>query len=123
MKKLEELKVLLVDDEELIRIVLKKALERFVKSVDLAQNAKEALNLFSANTYDIILTDMRMPDVSGEVLIKKIRAKDQEIPIIVISAYDARELPELDQNLIQGMQKKPIAPTQIKKAFEEIFSA
>lgn len=123
MKKIAELNVLLVDDEELIRIVLKKALERFVNRVDLAQNAKEALNLFNTQSYDIVLTDIRMPDVSGDMLIKKIRAKNAEIPIIVISAYDAQEFPDLDTSLIRGIQKKPIAPTQIKKAFEEIFSA
>lgn len=122
MKKIEELNVLLVDDEELIRIVLKKALERFVNRVDLAQNAKEALNLFNSESYDIVLTDIRMPDMSGDTLIKKIRVKNQEIPIIVISAYDPQEFPDLDTSLIQGIQKKPIAPTQIKKAFEKIFS-
>ncbi|MEN9938380.1 MAG: hypothetical protein RLZZ387_4959 [Chloroflexota bacterium] len=61
-------RVLVVDDEVAIGMLVRRALERAGMSVEVAHNGREALELFGVRRYDVVLCDLRLPDVSGQEL-------------------------------------------------------
>jgi len=83
----KEVKILVVDDEELIRWSLQKALMHMSPSVEVARNGEEALEMLQKSDYDIVITDFKMPGLSGLELLAKIREKETRPTVIVISAY------------------------------------
>jgi two-component system response regulator AtoC len=85
-------KVLVVDDEENIRLVLQTLLQKHEYEVQVAQSAERALALFDGWKPDLVLADVRMPGMSGIALCEELRARGNEAPIIVMSAYGSIEL-------------------------------
>lgn len=79
--------ILLADDDENLRRVLEFQLSEAEYSVSVAQDGAEALELFSENDFDCVITDLRMPKLSGLELLEKIKTVDPEIPVIVITAF------------------------------------
>jgi FixJ family two-component response regulator len=86
-----EPKILVVDDEELIRLSLNKLLEKHGYRVDVASSAAEALEKIKANGYQIVITDIMMPDMDGIELLKKIKEQDRGIYVIMMTAYASLE--------------------------------
>jgi len=80
-------RVLVVDDEPLMRDMLYAALRRKKMPVDKAENGKLALEMISKNKYDIVLTDMRMPYMTGLELLAQTKKKYPEIDFIMLTAY------------------------------------
>ena len=81
------LSILLVDDEELALEGILAHLSRLGHAVTTARNGKEALEHFVADKPDVVVTDLRMPVMSGNVLIRKLRALDTDVPIIVMTGH------------------------------------
>lgn len=84
----KDLKVLYVEDNDDVRIQTAKVLSIYFQNITQSKNAKEALKKFKNSTFDLIFTDIDMPEINGLEMIKQIREKDDFIPIIIISAYD-----------------------------------
>ncbi|KAA3613662.1 MAG: PAS domain-containing sensor histidine kinase [Calditrichaeota bacterium] len=82
--------ILIVDDDELVRNVASKSLERYGYHVLIAQNGEEAFALFKANesSIDVLLIDLTMPELDGRALIEKIHRTNPEIKAILSSGYD-----------------------------------
>lgn len=80
-------RVLVVDDEESLRLVLKSFLKRDGYEVEVASSGKEALSLVESFGPDFILTDVRMPKMGGLDLLSTLKAKGIETTVIVMSAY------------------------------------
>ena len=78
-------KILLAEDDPDVREMLAFALRHAGHVVTLAENGKEALKLCSANSYDLIITDILMPKQDGFKVIRKLKKKQRDIPIIAIS--------------------------------------
>ncbi|EFV77636.1 hypothetical protein HMPREF1013_02137 [Bacillus sp. 2_A_57_CT2] len=70
-----QVKILLVDDEERIRRLLKMYLERENYSIDEAENGNQALSKALANDYDVILLDLMMPGKDGIEVCRELREK------------------------------------------------
>jgi two-component system response regulator AtoC len=85
-------RVLVVDDEENIRLVLKTLLKRHGYEVEVASNGEEALKLVDSFGPDFVLTDVRMPRMGGLDLLSTLRAKQRDATVIVMSAYGNLEL-------------------------------
>ena len=83
--------VLVVDDEPLMRDMLYSALRRKKMPVDRAENGKEALEMISKKHYDIVLSDMRMPQLTGLELLTQIKKKYPHIDVIMLTAYGTIE--------------------------------
>jgi EAL domain-containing protein (putative c-di-GMP-specific phosphodiesterase class I) len=79
------LRVLLVDDEESIRTIYGSMLEEAGLDVVTAANAAEALGQMRTNKWDVILSDIQMPDISGIELLKKVRAVDLDVPVVLMT--------------------------------------
>ena len=84
-------KVLVVDDESDIRESLELLLASEGYAVELAQNAGEGLQKMESQPYDLVLLDLMMPDRSGMEVLQEVRARDQETPIFMITAYGSVE--------------------------------
>jgi|AntAceMinimDraft_17_1070374.scaffolds.fasta_scaffold01057_9 putative nucleotidyltransferase with HDIG domain len=80
--------ILAVDDEEAIRTVLKTILEGEGYLCDTAASANEAVGRLRENQYDVILTDIMMPGMSGIELLDLIRKRDDEIAVIMLTALN-----------------------------------
>jgi two-component system NtrC family response regulator len=83
--------VLLIDDNENLCRITKYQLEKSGYSVDVAYSGREGLQKFGQMTYDVIISDVQMPDISGLELVKQVREKNEEIPIIIITAFGSVE--------------------------------
>lgn len=81
-------KILVVDDEAPIREVLQKGLSQMGGFlVDTAQNGQEAIEKVERETFDIVLTDLMMPEMNGMELLKMIKGTRPELPVIMMTAY------------------------------------
>ena len=80
-------KILIVDDEESIRLLYKEELEEDGFAVEVARNGKEALEKLSLFRPDLITLDIKMPVMDGIEALKRIREVDRQLPIILCSAY------------------------------------
>jgi CheY-like chemotaxis protein len=91
--------VLVVDDEQGVREVLQRWLERWGYQVRVAAHAREALESMLAAPADILLTDIKMPDRDGLWLVERVRAKWPNTPIIVASGVVEMEAVKKAQRL------------------------
>lgn len=80
-------RILVVDDEKNARDGLKIALETAQRKVDVAEDGKQALDLIKEHTYDILITDIRMPEMDGMALLKEAKQEDPSLNAIVLTAY------------------------------------
>ncbi len=78
-------KILVIDDEEDVRVVLKKVLERAGYDVCVAADGKEGLQVLEEQGVDLVITDVIMPGIDGVATVQKIREKFLNTRIIVIS--------------------------------------
>ncbi len=80
-------KILVIDDERAIRSTLKEVLEYEKHEVDLAEDGPKGIELFSTNTYDIVLCDIKMPKMDGIEVLAKIHESAPDTPVIMISGH------------------------------------
>ncbi len=87
------MKILIVDDQKVNRLLLKKLLEKTQAELLFAENGQEAVDVFQQAAPDLILMDMMMPVMGGAEAIQKIRAiqTEKNVQIIVISAFSDEE--------------------------------
>lgn len=78
-----KLRVLVADDEEILREVLAFEFRRRGHEVVEAANGHEAFELISANPVDVVVTDVRMPDGDGVELLQRIKAHDIRLPVVI----------------------------------------
>ena len=79
-------RVLVIDDEKAIRKLLEIALTRSGFHVDMAADGQEGISKFSSNVYDLVITDVLMPDMDGYQVVNYIRKSSRkEVPIIGLS--------------------------------------
>jgi CheY-like chemotaxis protein len=112
-------RVLLIDDNEVNREVLGEMLRRLGHTVTLAADGEEGLALLAARNYDVIFTDVQLPQVDGLELTRRFREAGGRTPIIALTAHSARESRELC--LAAGMNlvlTKPVDSAQLATAIE-----
>lgn len=112
--------ILLAEDEENVRESFKKVLLLYVKEVFTAKDGKEAYELYTKHNPDIIITDIKMPKINGIELIKKIRQKNHDIPIIVTSAHTDQDLllESIKLSLVEYVVK-PIKEKELNRLLRE----
>ncbi len=119
-KFLKHLKVLLVEDEEKLAILLKNAIGDNFYSFTVAHDGKDGMEKFLTITPDIIITDIMMPKKTGLEMAKEIKKIDPSIPIIILSAFS--ETDKLLNAIDIGVVKYFIKPFDIDELLEYIES-
>jgi putative two-component system response regulator len=79
--------VLCVDDEPIVLRLMARLLERLGVDVTTATGPLEALAVFEAERFDLVITDIRMPGMDGHAFLAEIRARDSEVPVIVATGH------------------------------------
>jgi PAS domain S-box-containing protein len=106
-------RVLLVEDEELVRALARRSLERAGYRVRIASSAEEALELVRANhnAYDALVTDVVMPGMSGPELARALDDSGRPLPVLFVSGYTADHLGELPRDA--AFLAKPFRPGEL----------
>jgi DNA-binding NtrC family response regulator len=83
----EPAKILVVDDEKSILLLLREALGQWGYQVKTASSATEALEILRTELFDAMLSDVRMPDMSGLDLLREVRKQDESIEVVMMTGY------------------------------------
>ncbi len=84
-------RILIIEDEKLIRWSLRQRFAEEGYLVDDAENATEGLDRLSRVTYDLVMLDYKLPDISGLDVLRRIREDDQDIVVLIMTAYSSVE--------------------------------
>ncbi len=84
-------RVLVVDDETKMQRVLEIMLKRLGHAVDCAGNAEDAIEIIKSTAFDLIISDVRMPGMSGIDFLETLRKQGNDVPFIVMTAYGTIE--------------------------------
>jgi two-component system response regulator AtoC len=95
----EPARILVVDDEEGIRITISRALQRAGYLVDAVENGRQAIEKAEANFYDLALIDIRLPDMDGTELLTAMKETTPKMIKIILTGYPAL------QNAIDAVNK------------------
>jgi putative nucleotidyltransferase with HDIG domain len=79
-------KILVVDDEEAIREVVATLLEAQGYQCTVVENGRAALEKFLGDSHDLVVSDIVMPEMDGLKLLEKVRANNQDVPVIMVTA-------------------------------------
>jgi len=117
---LKQLSLLYVEDEDIARLSIGGFLRRYVETLLLASNGSEGLQLYQEKDPAVVITDLEMPVMNGMEMIRRIRALDHDIPIIITTAYDddAHYCPEADMTIL-----KPISFMELLQAVKNCLAA
>lgn len=109
-------KLLLVEDDIKTRDVLKGFLDEFFSLIKVAGDGNEAWKVYRQEHFDLVISDIEMPNTNGVMLSKGIKARNQNQVIIISSAYtDEKYLVELINIGIDGFLKKPVNIDELYK--------
>ena len=136
-------KILIVDDERSILELLKTVFQKQGYRVETSLSARKALDMIEEDSFDLILTDIKIPGMSGMDLLKKVKEMNSDIPVIMITAYGTIkqavealkggaldyvvkpfDVDELKIIVSQGLEKKRLKEENIllKKELREKYS-
>ncbi|HSG02351.1 MAG TPA: response regulator [Marinobacterium sp.] len=107
------LKVLLAEDDAMLRMLTQRMLEKSGAQVAVCNNGKEALDVFEKGQFDLVITDLMMPELDGIGLTRAIKASGSAIPIIGVTAAVVGE--ETDIMLREGVSASIPKPINIEK--------
>ena len=112
-------RLLVVDDEEADRIIIGTVLDRAGHEVEFASNGEEALQTYLQSSFDIVVTDIHMPDGDGLEFIKALIAMVPETVIIAVSGKGPELLAEAESHGVLAAFSKPIDPQKLVDAIAQ----
>lgn len=120
----KNLNLLFAEDHTELRESTTEILKNFFKNVDAVSDGIEALELYNENSYDIVLTDIRMPNMDGVTLTKKIYEINPKQRVIILSAHDESKylIPLINLGVSQFI-KKPIDYQELINALFKVSKA
>lgn len=111
--------VLIVDDSSTMRKIISRSLRQAGLTVDEIYEAGdgiEGLNALKANSVQLILSDINMPNMDGMEFIKQVRSSGNKVPIVMITTEGGEDvLKEAMKNGASDSIKKPFTPEQLKE--------
>jgi CheY-like chemotaxis protein len=114
-------KILYVEDNKALRDKAKILLEKFFKSVDLASDGEIGLEMFKKEHYPIVISDIKMPHMDGMILSKEIKRIKPETKIIIMSAFDDKEL--LFKGIELGVFRFLTKPVNVEELAKVLYKA
>lgn len=88
----KKMKIMVIDDENIVGKRLKPALEKSGDLVETFEDGEKALERFNASPFDIVVTDIRMDKIDGIEILEKIQAKSPRTKVIIITGYATVEV-------------------------------
>ena len=114
--------ILVVDDEENTREGLSKILTKEGYAVEMAANGKEAIGVLKRQSFDLVITDMRMPLMDGFEVLREIKKMDEEVGVIMITAYGEVEsyLEAMNMGAFEYINK-PVRVNELKRVITKVL--
>jgi two-component system response regulator HydG len=116
--------ILVVDDDPSNRVTLERLLKREGYVVNHAESGREAMEVLRSNSIDLVLTDLKMPGMSGLDLLRAVRAVDPDVEVVVMTAYGTVEtaveaMKEGAYDFVAKPLRRLELVTTVKKALEK----
>ncbi len=122
-KQLRGLRILVVDSDDRVRRSAHSILGRFGCVVEAAPEGREAVSMARLNPYDVILADIRLPDLTGHEVFQKLRQVRPNTPVILMSAYGydpSHSIVKCRQEGLRGVLFKPFRVEQLVEVLEKL---
>lgn len=122
----EGLRILVAEDEPLAAMVIEDALTEAGHSVLLAADGEEAERLAQSNNFDLLVTDLAMPRMTGWELIPRLRAEHPNLPVVVMTGFlppNGREILMADGRGPLALLLKPFELHQLMTAIDQVAAA
>lgn len=119
-------RILVVDDESTLVFFLRQGLQEadVACKVDVAPSGEEAVTKLTYNRYDLLITDLKMPGISGFTLVEVARSLHPDIKVILMTAYGSREVQTEAQNIgVDGYLTKPFPTAQLQEMAFDILAS
>jgi CheY-like chemotaxis protein len=124
IKKGREARILVIDDEETVRGVLSQILSQGKHRVTVAENGEDGIRLFKEEEFDIVLTDLGMPGMSGWEVGRAIKKMSPHTPVGMITGWEAEvDQAKIKENGIDFVIPKPFQFDQILKVVDETIAS
>jgi CheY-like chemotaxis protein len=114
-------RVLVIDDDRHVRMLLDDLLAAWGYEADFAADGVEGLALFEQGTYDVVLTDLTMPRVTGLDVVAGVRSRDPSVAVIMFTAFMG-ELQGEDERLGFTVLRKPLNIEGLRRALRETLA-
>ena len=115
-------RILVIDDDKGIRQLSAEVLVRHGYLVDAAEDNTAGWKTLQTNSYDLLITDLDMPEMSGLRLVKKLRAARMALPVIlVLGTLTQLELSRNPWLQLSGVLLKPFSPDQLLEAVQSVL--
>ncbi|HEU4436314.1 MAG TPA: response regulator, partial [candidate division Zixibacteria bacterium] len=123
LKKVGELSILVVDDDENIRNVLSEMLDFMGHKVASARDGSEAFGFLDRATYDLVITDLGMPGISGWEVARRVKEKNPKTPVMLVSGWGAQIDPaRVREAGIDLVLNKPFHLDDVRRSISEVLS-
>jgi len=114
---MKQIKALVIDDEQVVLDSVKKILAEEKYEVDVTLSGKQGIEMAIKNSYDIVLTDIRMPEVDGLIVLRDIKRQKPALPVSIITGYGSI------RSAVQAMKlgaadyiEKPFSPDELVRS-------
>ncbi len=113
-------RILVVDDDEMERLLGRTILEGVGHELHFAKDGADAMRIFRTEDIDVVVTDLNMPRIDGLRLIREMRDFDDRVPVVVVSGTESEQL-ELAQEL--GAVETLFKPVDPQKLIDAVAKA
>jgi DNA-binding NtrC family response regulator len=119
---MDKKKILVIDDEAIVRVSCERVLTPEGYDVKVVSKGTDALDILSRENFDLVLTDLKMPDMDGLEVLKEIKSRWPRINVIIITGYGT--ISTAVQAIKLGAYEyleKPFTPEDILRAVQRAF--
>lgn len=117
-------KILIVEDEKLVSWSLVKTLQKFNYTVIVVESGEMACDLLRSNQFDIVITDVNLPQIDGFAVAKCVKQKFPHVPVVMMSALAENSLRNgSSDSCIDRFIEKPFDIAEFIKIIQEILTA
>ncbi|GBE01689.1 sporulation initiation phosphotransferase F [bacterium BMS3Bbin06] len=115
-------RVLVIDDEAIVRVSCQRVLEPAGYEVIVTSRGDDAISLLEKERFDLVLTDLKMPDMDGIEVLKTIKKRWPEIHVVIITGYGTISTAVLAIKLgAYEYIEKPFTPEDILNVVNKVF--
>jgi PAS domain S-box-containing protein len=114
-------RILVVEDEPFVRSVCARILRSAGHKVALAEGGSKALELFARETFDLVLTDVMMPGMSGTELAEQLHAKKSDVPVLFMSGYLDQGMAEDGKVPKERLLRKPFTGEELTACVRKLL--
>lgn len=116
-------KILVIDDEDIVRLSCSRTLVPEGYELKLAQNGAAGLKMIGEEQFDLVLTDLKMPDIDGIEVLRSVKEKWPDTEVIIITGYQTVETAVRAIKLgAFDYLEKPFTPDALIMAVSTVFS-